>query len=98
MLYVKGTIEDKSRSMMLPGTFLVSQDGFVYHLCLHPSVSSNLGAAHGCDNACDAPPRHARRDATHGGYTVYTTVWAVDYAGCPAVASRGTGPVRSLAT
>src|SRR5919198_595505 len=56
MLYAKGTIEEQHRSMLLPGTFLVSQDGFVYHLYMHPSVSSNLGAAHCMD--VTAPVTH----------------------------------------
>src|SRR5437588_4914149 len=100
MLYAKGTIEEQHRSMLLSGTFLVSQDSFVYHLCIHPPASSNLWSCtlHGCDNACDAPPRHARRDTPHSRYATCTTVGAVDHPGCPAIARRGTGPVRRRAT
>src|SRR5215831_8625008 len=64
MLYVKGTIEDKSRSMLLSGTFLVSQDGFVYHLCIYPSASSNLGAAHCMDATTPETHPHSTLNVT----------------------------------
>src|SRR3989442_10230096 len=64
MLYAKGTIEEQHWSMLLPGTFLVSQDGFVYHLCRHPSVSSNLGAAHCMDATTPVTHPHGTLDVT----------------------------------
>src|SRR2546422_10986883 len=64
MLYAKGTIEEQHWSMLLPGTFLVSQDGFVYHLCRHPSGSSNLGAAHCMDATTPVTHPHGTLDVT----------------------------------
>src|SRR5262245_5196955 len=64
MLYAQGTIEEQNWSMMLPGTFLVSQDGFVYHLYMHPSVSSNLGAAHCMDATTPETHPHGTLDVT----------------------------------
>src|SRR5215510_2056767 len=58
MLYAKGTIEDKNRSMILSGPFLVSQDSFIYHLCIHPPASSHLGATHCMD--ATTPVTHSR--------------------------------------
>src|SRR6266704_1409102 len=64
MLYAKGTIEEQHWSMLLSGTFLVSQDGFVYHLCMPPSVSSNLGAAHCMDATTPVTHPHGTLDVT----------------------------------
>src|SRR5215217_3746792 len=50
--------------MLLPGTFLVSQDGFVYHLCIHPSVSSNFGAAHCMDATTPVTHPHGTLNVT----------------------------------
>src|SRR5215510_3694950 len=50
--------------MMLSGTFLVSRDGFVYHLCLYPSASSNLGAAHCMDATAPETHPHGTLDVT----------------------------------
>src|SRR4030095_889883 len=50
--------------MMLLGTFLVSQDGFVYHLYMHPPASSNLGAAHCMDATTSETHPHGTLDVT----------------------------------
>src|SRR5919201_834450 len=87
MLYAKGTIEAQHRSMLLSGTFLVSQDSFVYHLCMHPSGSSNFGATHCMDAttpvthphgvqrllalATAVPEHEARREATRASLLVW---------------------------
>src|SRR5215471_8862451 len=64
MLYAKGTIAGQRRSMLQPGTFLVSHNGFVYHLCLHPPASSNLGAAHCMDAITPETHPHGTLDVT----------------------------------
>src|SRR5262249_17543326 len=59
-----GTIEDNSRSMPLPGTFLVSHDGFVYHLCRHPPASRTLGAAYCMDATTPVTHPHGTLEVT----------------------------------
>src|SRR5882762_6413027 len=50
--------------MLLPGTFLVSHDSFVYHLCRHPPASSYLGAAHCMDATTPETQPHGTLNVT----------------------------------
>src|SRR5215510_12493855 len=64
MLYAKSRTEDKNRSMILSGPFLVSQDSFIYHLCVHHPASSHLGATRCMDATTPETSPHGTLDVT----------------------------------